>query len=168
MGSTNADIDEVMKACPSCQREWFKDEMPQHKVYLDAFWIDQTEVTNAMFAQFVAETNYQTDAEKIGSGIVFQLFSRDWKMIQGANWRHPRGPATDLNGLGNHPVVQMSGNDSEAYCAWAGRRLPTEAEWGESSTWNRRADISMGKFKCSLGRKLVKFRRSQSEWERVG
>jgi formylglycine-generating enzyme required for sulfatase activity len=133
MGSTNADIDEVMKTCPSCQREWFKDEMPQHKVYLDAYWIDQTEVTNAMFAQFVAETNYQTYAEKVGSGIVFQMFSRDWKMIQGANWRHPRGPNTDLNSLENHPVVQMSGNDSEAYCAWAGRRLPTEAEWEKAA-----------------------------------
>jgi len=133
MGSTEADIDAVMQACPYCQRAWFKDELPQHKVYLDAFWIDRTEVTNAMFAQFVKETGYQTDAEKIGSGIVFQLFSRDWKMIQGANWRHPRGPDTDLTGLDDHPVVQMSGNDSESYCAWAGRRLPTEAEWEKAA-----------------------------------
>jgi eukaryotic-like serine/threonine-protein kinase len=149
MGSTDADIDEVMQACPYCQRAWFKDELPQHRVYLDAFWIDRTEVTNAMFARFVTETGHQTDAEKIGSGIVFQLFSRDWKMIQGANWRHPRGPNTDLNGLDNHPVVQMSGDDSEAYCAWAGRRLPTEAEWekaargtdGRTYPWGNQAPV---------------------------
>jgi eukaryotic-like serine/threonine-protein kinase len=133
MGSTDADIDAVMNACLYCQRAWFKDETPQHQVYLDVFWIDRTEVTNAMFAQFVTETGYQTDAEKIGSGIVFQLFSRDWKMIQGANWRHPLGSDSDLHGLGDHPVVQMSGNDSEAYCAWAGRRLPTEAEWEKAA-----------------------------------
>lgn len=133
MGSTKADINDVMKACSYCLRDWFQNEMPQHKVYLDAFWIDKTEVTNAMFAQFVAATDYQTDAERIGGGIVFQLSSYDWKMIQGANWRHPRGPSTDLKGLDDHPVVQMSGNDAEAYCAWAGRRLPTEAEWEKAA-----------------------------------
>src|SRR5512136_2337687 len=58
MGSTRADIDAVMQACASCAREEFTHEMPQHRVYLDAFWIDQTEVTNAMFAKFVAETGY--------------------------------------------------------------------------------------------------------------
>ncbi|MGE5775257.1 MAG: formylglycine-generating enzyme family protein [Chloroflexota bacterium] len=133
MGSTRADIDTVMEACSYCLLEWFDHEMPQHKVYLDAFWIDQTEVTNAMFAQFVAETGYQTDAERIGAGIDFRLSTYDWAMTKGANWRHPHGPTSNIDDMENHPVVQMSGNDAEAYCTWAGRRLPTEAEWEKAA-----------------------------------
>lgn len=133
MGSTRADIDIVMDACSDCLPEWFDHEMPQHKVYLDAFWIDQTEVTNAMFAQFAAETGYQTDAERIGAGIDFRLSTYDWAMTKGANWHHPHGPTSSIEGMENHPVVQMSGNDAEAYCAWAGRRLPTEAEWEKAA-----------------------------------
>ncbi|HEX2993357.1 MAG TPA: SUMF1/EgtB/PvdO family nonheme iron enzyme, partial [Anaerolineales bacterium] len=133
MGSTRADIDIVMEVCSYCLPEWFDHEMPQHKVYLDAFWIDRTEVTNAMFARFAAETGYQTDAERIGAGIDFRLSTYDWAMTKGANWRHPHGPTSSIDGMENHPVVQMSGNDAEAYCTWADRRLPTEAEWEKAA-----------------------------------
>jgi formylglycine-generating enzyme required for sulfatase activity len=133
MGTTSADLDQTLQECDNCSRDWFKDEFPQHKVYLDAFWIDKTEVTNAMFTQFVAETSYQTDADKAGTAIIFNLLSEDWKKIKGANWQHPRGPTTDIDGLDNHPVVQMSHNDARAYCEWAGRRLPTEAEWEKAA-----------------------------------
>jgi eukaryotic-like serine/threonine-protein kinase len=109
-------------------------ELPPHDVALDDFWIDQTEVTNAMFQTFVDSAGYRTDAEKIGVSLVYQpgqyIPAIDkWKSEGGANWLHPHGPSTDLDGLENHPVVQVSWNDAYAYCKWAGARLPTEAEW---------------------------------------
>ena len=97
-------------------------------VYLDAFWIDQTEVTNAMFKKFVAAIGYKTEAEKQGSGS-----TRDSGHTKGANWQHPHGPSSNLNGLDNHPVVQVSWNDAKAYCDWAGRRLSTENEWEKAA-----------------------------------
>ncbi|MBA3532177.1 MAG: SUMF1/EgtB/PvdO family nonheme iron enzyme [Ardenticatenales bacterium] len=102
-----------------------EDEQPQHVIYLDTFWIDQTEVTNAMFARFVAERGYRTDAERAGRAWV----GEQTEHVEGASWLHPRGPDSTIKGLDDHPVVQVSWNDAVAYCEWAGRRLPTEAEW---------------------------------------
>ncbi len=107
------------------------DERPRHTVDLSAYWIDLTEVTNAMFARFVEETRHETEAEKEGSGFVCK--GRDCDYYDGANWQHPQGPESDLIGLSNHPVVQVSWNDANAYCQWAGRRLPTEAEWEKAA-----------------------------------
>jgi formylglycine-generating enzyme required for sulfatase activity len=121
MGST--DDDELAKS----------DEKPQHTVYLDGYWIARTEVTNAMFARFVAETGYRTEAEKADSGRVFKFVTAEFEETPGANWRHPRGPLSNLVGLNYHPVVQVSWNDAVAYCQWAGCRLPTEAEWEKAA-----------------------------------
>jgi len=107
-------------------------QFTEHAVYLDGYWIDLTEVTNDMFAKFVAETNYATDAEKRGSGYV-ALPAVYWQEVEGASWKNPRGPEAGLEGLGEHPVVQVSWNDAQAYCAWAGRRLPTDAEWEKAA-----------------------------------
>jgi formylglycine-generating enzyme required for sulfatase activity len=104
------------------------DERPQHTISLDAFWIDQTEVTNAMFSRFVSLTDYQTDAESSGGGwISANTFDND------ANWRNPYGAGSVIVGLEDHPVVQVSWNDAAAYCDWAGSRLPTEAEWEKAA-----------------------------------
>jgi len=115
------------------------DEKPQHKVYLDAFWIDQTEVTNEMFAKFVKASGHKTDAEKSGQGWMLDLASKsikkDWHLMPDADWQQPRGRESNLTGLDQHPVVQVSWDDAKAYCKWAGRRLPTEAEWEKAARW---------------------------------
>src|SRR5205085_11798807 len=111
----------------------YQDELPQHPVLLDAYWIDETEVTNAMFARFAAATGFKTMAERLDNGQVFSLAAGGWKAVGGADWRHPGGPATSITRIDNFPVGQVSWSDAAAYCQWAGRRLPTEAEWEKAA-----------------------------------
>lgn len=81
-------------------------EQPVHEVTLDAFWIDRTEVTNAQFEMFVADTGYQTTAEREGGGYTYT--NGGWDYTEGADWLHPQGSASNLNGLSQHPVVLVS------------------------------------------------------------
>jgi formylglycine-generating enzyme required for sulfatase activity len=131
----------------------FPDAMPEHLVYVDGFWMDKHEVTNAEFARFVEATDYKTIAErpldpkefptvppedlKPGS-IVFKppagAVSLDnhlqwWTYVPGANWRHPEGPESTIEGRENHPAVHIAWHDAVAYAQWADKRLPSEAEW---------------------------------------
>ncbi|HZR73932.1 formylglycine-generating enzyme family protein [Bradyrhizobium sp.] len=131
----------------------YAEEAPVHRVTVDGFWIDSTPVTNRDFRKFVNETGYVTSAEiapnpkdypgalphmlKAGS-LVFtppkhpvdlRDWSQWWTYKFGASWRRPYGPRSSISGLDDHPVVHVAYDDAEAYAKWAGKELPTEAEW---------------------------------------
>jgi len=129
------------------------DARPIHRVYVDGFYMDKTDVTNAEFAKFVKATSYVTVAERtpraedfpgappenlVAGGVVFAPPGHPvplnnhfqwWSYVPGANWRHPAGPKSNIRGKENYPVVQVAYEDAMAYANWAGKRLPTEAEW---------------------------------------
>ena len=134
----------------------FHDTRPVHKVTVDPFWMDETEVTNAQFLEFVKATGYRTVAEfkpdpseapgvppekLVAGSIVFTQTLKDvplfvegdffeWqRWVPGANWNHPEGPGSDVADRMDHPVVHVAWPDAAAYARWAGKRLPTEAEW---------------------------------------
>ncbi len=133
--------------------EHYPEEAPTHRVRVSAFGIDRHEVTNARFMEFVDATGYLTVAERpldpadfpgappenlVPGSLVFtptpgpvdlRHLSQWWTWTPGASWRRPLGPRSDLDGLEDHPVVHVAHEDAVAFCAWAGARLPTEAEW---------------------------------------
>ena len=117
-------------------------EGPVREVELSAFWIDARVVTNAEFDAFVTDAAYVTEAERFGWSFVFAGLLPDafeptqgvaqapwWRKVEGASWRRPEGPHSSVDGRDAHPVVHVSWSDAAAYAAWAGKRLPTEAEW---------------------------------------
>ena len=148
--------------------KYYSEEKPVHTVTVDSFYIDKYEVTNADYQKFVAETGYVTVAERpldpaeypgadpallMPGALVFQKstgpvnlksYFNWWAWTPGACWKHPKGPASNLKGLEDHPVVHVAYEDAEAYAKWAGKELPTEAEWefaarggldGKNFTW---------------------------------
>ena len=131
----------------------YPEEAPAHSVTVAGFWMDQHTVTNARFSRFVEDTSYVTSAERapnpadypgaqpemlVPASVMFRKppFKVDlsdhynwWTYIPGASWRHPQGPDSSLKGLAKHPVVHVAYEDVMAYSQWAGKELPTEAEW---------------------------------------
>ena len=117
-------------------------EGPLREIDLTAFEIDACAVSNSEFAAFVEETGYQTESEQIGWSFVFAGLLPDdfpptqgaadapwWRAVEGASWRHPEGPATGIDERLDHPVVHVSWNDAQSFASWAGKTLPTEAQW---------------------------------------
>jgi formylglycine-generating enzyme required for sulfatase activity len=133
--------------------EHYPEEAPAHRVVVDAFWMERHTVTNADFRRFVEATGWVTLAERpaniadypgalpellVPSSVVFSQPAGPvdlgnpgnwWRYVPGADWRHPRGPGSSLQGLWKHPVVHVAYEDAEAYARWVGKDLPTEAEW---------------------------------------
>ena len=147
----------------------YPEERPARRVSVDAFWIDETPVTNRQFATFVAETGHVTlaqirpdpkdypdappDMVKPGSSVFVGTSGpvplddplRWWRYVLGADWRHPEGPASSLAGREDHPVVHVAHQDANAYALWNGSRLPTEAEWEYAARGGLdRADYAWG------------------------
>lgn len=126
-------------------------ENPARKVTVDSFYLDKHEVSNAEFQRFVEETNYVTEAEKFGNSFCLEKYVSEetlknvtqsvaaapwWVPVNGADWRHPQGPDSSIEDKMNHPVVHISWNDAVKYCEWAGKRLPTEAEFERACKGN--------------------------------
>lgn len=115
----------------------FMEESPQHTLYLDVFLIGKYNVTNAQFAAFTAATNYLTAAEREGNGYINT--ATGWKDAAGADWRHPKGPGSDINGKDNYPVVLVTWDDAIEFCQWASQvtgrtiSLPSEAQWEKAA-----------------------------------
>lgn len=153
LGSDNAPMVYVKGGTFKMGTDDFEDASPVHDVTVDGFWMDEHEVTNAQFSRFVSATGYQTVAERpldpkdfpnvpldalqpgsavftppdhaVGLGNHLQW----WKYVVGANWRQPEGPGSSIKGRENEPVVHIAYEDAAAFAKWAGKRLPTEAEW---------------------------------------
>ncbi len=170
--------------------DFFPEERPVRRVVVEPFWIDTHPVTNTAFRRFVRETGYVTVAEReldpadfpgaraadlVPGGLVFRRCDRpvpldDWRRwwgyTPGANWRHPVGPDSDLTGRDQHPVTQVAYDDAAAYAAWAGKLLPSEAQWEFAARGGLdRATFSWGEEFAPRGRRMANTWLGRFPWE---
>jgi sulfatase modifying factor 1 len=133
-GSTRIGVDRsVLRSVAADRPEgprpmWGRAATPPFTAFVEPFFLDVHPVTVAQFRQFVEATGYETQAERFGNGGVLDTDAGQWRLVDGATWRRPRGPDAPA-AEDDHPVTQVSWNDAQAYCEWAGKRLPTEVEW---------------------------------------
>lgn len=170
----------------------YPEEAPAHPVTVSPFWMDATAVTNADFAAFVAATGYVTLAERPldpamypgadpsllePGGLVFRRsrgpvdlrdFHNWWNYLPGASWRHPEGPGSSIAGRLDHPVVQIAFEDAEAYARWAGKELPTEAEWECAARGGLdRAEFAWGDEFAPEGRQMANTWQGEFPWQNL-
>ena len=172
--------------------DFYPEERPVRRVEVDGFWIDEHPVTVAEFRRFVRATGYRTVAERApdpaqypgadpallrpGSLVFFPTAGpvdlRDvaqwWRYTLGADWRHPQGPGSTLNGLDRHPVTHVAAADADAYAAWAGKELPTEAEWEFAARGGLEGAIfSWGDELAPGGRAMANTWQGQFPWQNL-
>jgi len=170
----------------------YPEEAPAHRVRVDGFWIDRRAVTNDDFARFVDITGYVTIAERpadpdtypgatpellLPSSVMFRkpagrVDLRNhfewWTYVPGADWRHPEGPGSSLADRGNHPVVHVAFADAEAYAAWAGKVLPTEAEWEYAARGGLEgAEFAWGEARVPGGRHMANAWQGEFPWQNL-
>jgi len=172
--------------------QFYPEERPVHEVTVDGFWMDRYEVTNDQFARFVDETAYVTLAERapkpedfpgappenlVPGSMVFQKragpvdlrnYANWWAWVPGADWRHPKGPASAIDGLGQHPVVHVAYEDVEAYARWAGKDLATEAEWEFAARGGLdEATFTWGNEEFPDGKAMANFWQGEFPWQNL-
>jgi formylglycine-generating enzyme len=172
--------------------EHYPEEAPSQMVSVDGFWIDPSPVTNTQFEAFVRATGHRTFAEippdpaqypgakpelmhpgslvfkKPGGPVDMRDFHNWWKFVLGADWRHPRGPNSSIRDRGDHPVVHIAYTDAEAYAAWAGKSLPTEAEWEFAARGGlEAAAYAWGEELMPDGKPMANFWQGEFPWQNL-
>jgi formylglycine-generating enzyme required for sulfatase activity len=170
----------------------YPDEAPAHPVSVSGFWIDRTAVTNAAFRRFVKATGYVTLAERVPDAAVYPgaqpellvagsvVFQQPpgrvslqshyawWDWQPGADWRHPEGPGSNLNGRERHPVLHVAWEDVSAYAAWAGKVIPTEAEWEYAARGGHDGlPYAWGAELAPKGRMLANYWQGEFPWQNL-